>query len=188
MRTKLKLRRAAAVIRSGGVIAYPTEAVFGLGCDPDCQTAVEQILILKQRSQQAGLILIADNASLLRDWIAPSDVERERMLAAHGVITWVVTVNPLAPRWITGGRKTIAVRITQHPVAAALCHLAGTPLVSTSANRHGHEPARSALSVRCKFGRQIDYVMPGATGIQLRPSEIRNARTGADYLCDPPRL
>ena len=174
----LKLKYAAEVIRNGGIVAYPTEAVFGLGCDPDCQAAVTQILHLKQRSRQAGLILIAESVAQLYDWITPTVVERERLLATHGVITWIVTANPLTPRWITGGRKTIAVRITQHPVAAALCRLAGTPLVSTSANRHGHAPARSALSVRCKFGRQIDYIVPGTTGKQSRPSEIRDARTG----------
>ncbi len=174
----LKLKYAAEVIRSGGIVAYPTEAVFGLGCDPDCQAAVTQILHLKQRSRQAGLILIAESVAQLYDWIAPTIPERERLLATHGVITWIVTANPLTPRWITGGRKTIAVRITQHPVAAALCHLAGTPLVSTSANRHGHAPARSVLSVRCKFGRQIDYIVPGVIGEQSRPSEIRDARTG----------
>jgi L-threonylcarbamoyladenylate synthase len=176
--SSLKLRHAAQVIRSGGIVAYPTEAVFGLGCDPDCQAAVRQILNLKQRSQHAGFILIAESPAQLYDWITPTAAERERLLATRGVITWIVTANPLTPHWITGGRKTLAVRITQHPVAAALCHLAGTPLVSTSANRHGHAPARSTLSVRCKFGRQIDYIVPGATGAQLRPSEIRDARTG----------
>ena len=177
--SSFKLKYAADLIRSGGVVAYPTEGVFGLGCDPDCRIAVMQILDLKQRSQRAGLILIAANATQLSDWIMPTTVERERLSAAtQDVITWIVTANPLAPCWITGGRKTIAVRITQHPVAAALCHLAGTPLVSTSANRHGHPPARSALSARCKFGRQIDYVVPGTTGAMGRPSEIRDARTG----------
>lgn len=177
--SRLKLRHAARVIQSGGIVAYPTEAVFGLGCDPDCQTAVKQILYLKQRSQQAGLILIAADAAQLYDWITPTAAERERLFATtQEVITWIVTANPLVPRWITGGRKTIAVRITRHPVAATLCHLAGTPLVSTSANRHGHAPARSTLAVRCKFGRQIDYILPGATGRQRQPSEIRDARTG----------
>lgn len=178
MRANLKLRYAAELIRNGGVVAYPTEGVFGLGCDPDCQAAVTQILDLKQRSQQTGFILIAENLAQLYDWITPTAEERERLLNAHGVITWIVTANPLTPRWITGGRKTIAVRITQHPVAAALCHLAGTPLVSTSANRHGHPPARSVLSVRCKFGRLIDYIVPGTTGGRAGPSEIRDARTG----------
>ena len=177
--SSLKLRYAAELIRVGGIIAYPTEAVFGLGCDPDCPEAVARILELKQRSQQAGLILIAASAAQLYGWIAPTPVERERLLTTESVITWIITANPLTPRWITGGRKTVAVRITQHPVAAALCDLAGTPLVSTSANRHGHPPARFTLSVRCRFGRQIDYIVPGAIGKQLRPSEIRDARSGA---------
>jgi len=177
--SSLKLRHAADVIRSGGVIAYPTEAVFGLGCDPGCQTAINRILDLKQRGEQSGLILIADSGAQLSDWITPTSAERERLNATHGVITWIVTASPLAPAWITGGRSTVAVRITRHPVAAALCHAARTAIVSTSANRHGHPPARTTLSVRCKFGGQIDYIMPGNTGPLLNPSEIRDARSGA---------
>ena len=178
MRANLKLRYAAEVIRAGGVIAYPTEQVFGLGCDPDCEAAIARILDLKQRSQQAGFILIAENLAQLHDWISPTATEREQMLAPNRFITWIVTANPQASHWITGGRRTIAVRITQHPVAAALCHLSGTPLVSTSANRHGHPPARSVLSARCKFGRRVDCFVAGTTGVRGKPSEIRDARSG----------
>lgn len=177
--SELKLRRAAEVIQSGGIVAYPTEAVFGLGCDPADQNAVHRILELKQRARRAGLILIAANSEQLDRWIAPTAPESERMLATDDVVTWIVTASPHAPAWITGGRNTIAVRITQHPLAAALCSAAGTPIVSTSANRHGHPPARTTLAVRCKFGREIDYIIPGVTGAQLNPSEIRNAENGA---------
>jgi L-threonylcarbamoyladenylate synthase len=176
---RLKIRRAAEVIQSGGIVAYPTEAVFGLGCDPADQNAVRRILKLKQRAQQAGVILIAANGEQLDRWIAPTAAETERMLSTNEVVTWIVTARPHTPPWITGGRDTIAVRITQHPVAGGLCNAAGRAIVSTSANRHGHPPARTALAVRCKFGAQIDYIMPGATGAQLNPTEIRNARTGA---------
>jgi L-threonylcarbamoyladenylate synthase len=178
MPANLKLRYAAEVIRAGGVIAYPTEQMFGLGCDPDCEAAIVRILDLKQRSRHAGFILIAENLAQLHDWISPTATEREQLLAPNRFTTWIVTANTSAPHWITGGRKTIAVRITQHPVAAALCHLSGTPLVSTSANRHGHPPARSVLSARCKFGRLIDCVVTGTTGVRGTPSEIRDARTG----------
>ncbi len=100
-------------------------------------------------------------------------------VASPAPITWVVTADPQAADWITGGRPTIAVRITRHPVAADLCRLSETPLVSTSANRAGRAPARTALTVRKQFGRQIDLVISGQTGDQLNPTEIREARTGA---------
>jgi L-threonylcarbamoyladenylate synthase len=178
--SNFKLRQASRVIISGGVIAYPTEAVFGLGCDPDCYPAVEQIFLLKRRNPAAGLILIADCIERLAGWAAPTQEEHRNMsVASPAPITWVVTADPQAADWITGGRPTIAVRITRHPVAADLCRLSETPLVSTSANRAGRAPARTALTVRKQFGRQIDLVISGQTGDQLNPTEIREARTGA---------
>lgn len=174
------LRRAARLIRSGGVLAYPTEAVFGLGCDPDCDAAVERILAIKGRPARSGFILIAAGAAQLEGWIAPTPIERGRLATSSTApVTWVVTAGPRASSLITGGRATIAVRVTRHPVAAALCREAGMPLVSTSANVHGRPPARSALAVRRQLGSFLDGVVPGATGGQVRPTEIRDARTGA---------
>lgn len=177
---RLKLAQAIRIINAGGVIAYPTEAVFGLGCHPQSADAARRICALKQRSLRAGFILVADAPDRLADWIAPT-VEEVRRLAAESdrPVSWVLTAGPLAGEWITGGRSTIAVRITEHPVAAALCRMAGVPLVSTSANRRRRVPARTALAVRRLFGNDVDIIVPGATGGRARPSEIRNGRTGA---------
>ncbi len=180
MTPDLLLRRAARIIRNGGVIAYPTEAVFGLGCDPSSHSAVKRILAIKGRSARAGLILIAAGENQLRGWIAPTAVERRHLSSrTAGPVTWVVTAGPRAGRFITGGRDTLAVRITRHPVAAGLCRAAATPLVSTSANVHGRPPARTTLTVRRQLGRRLDMVLPGLTGGLLRPTEIRDARSGA---------
>jgi L-threonylcarbamoyladenylate synthase len=175
----VKVRSAARIVQAGGVIAYPTEGVFGLGCDPEYIDAVRRILALKHRPESAGLILIAANLEQLDGWIDPSKQQLKRLQSKPGdAVTWVVTAGPRAPQWITGGRATLAVRITHHPVAAALCRHAGAPLVSTSANRSGRAAATSTLSVRRRFGRDIDYVVPGLTGNRQRPSEIRDAATG----------
>jgi L-threonylcarbamoyladenylate synthase len=174
------IRRAASIIRQGGVIGYPTEAVFGLGCDPGCKPAVKRILAIKARPGAAGLILIAAERNQLAGWIAPTEAEERRLRSASDTpVTWVVTAGARASREISGGRSTMAVRITRHPVAAALCAASGTPLVSTSANRHGRRPARSTLAVRRWFGDDIDFVVPGKVGGLARPTEIRSARTGA---------
>jgi L-threonylcarbamoyladenylate synthase len=178
----LKIRQAARVIESGGVVAYPTEAVYGLGCDPSNSAAVGEILRLKRRRAAAGLILIAAHISQLEGWIDPTAVELQRLINTPRTdtsISWVISAGPLAPDWITGGRPSIAVRITAHPIAAALCHEAGMPIVSTSANRHGAQPARSAHAARYAFGTAIDLILPGQTGRQSNPSEIRNAQTDA---------
>lgn len=175
----LHLRRAAQVVDDGGVIAYPTEGVFGLGCDPGDFTAVDRICTLKQRGASAGMILLAADRAQLDDWIEPSAKEERALTGPQAFITWIVTAAADCPAWITGGRSTCAVRITRHPVAAALCRAVGQPIVSTSANRHGHPAARSALAVRRIFGDRIDYIMPGATGDAPGPSPIRVARSGA---------
>jgi L-threonylcarbamoyladenylate synthase len=178
MASFLKIRHAVQAIRAGGVVAYPTEAVYGFGCDPLDHAAVGKILSLKRRPEHAGLILIAADADQLDGWVTP-DTDLDQMTQPNTVVTWVVDAGPTTPEWISGGRDTVAVRITRHPLAAALCLAADMPIVSTSANRSGCQPATSALQVRCAFGTTIDYVLAGSTGQRLQPSEIRDARTGA---------
>ncbi|MAF82623.1 MAG: Sua5/YciO/YrdC/YwlC family protein [Gammaproteobacteria bacterium] len=173
------LRQAARIIHDGGVVAYPTEGVFGLGCDPWQQSAVLRILEIKERALAAGLILIAADRRQLDGWIDPSAEEERALATTDPFVTWVVTADPDCPDWITGGRTTCAVRITQHPVAAALCRETDLALVSTSANRHGQASATAALTVRCILGQSIDFIMPGTVGAAPGPSEIRCARTGA---------
>jgi L-threonylcarbamoyladenylate synthase len=173
------LRRAARILGAGGVVAYPTEAVFGLGCDPGCEAALHRILAIKGRPARSGFILIASEPAQLEGWIAPTRAEQRRLGSAARVpVTWVVTAGPRVGALLSGGRPTVAVRITAHPLAAALCATAARPLVSTSANRHGRPPARTALEVRRRLGREVDLVLPGATGGRARPTEIREARTG----------
>lgn len=174
-----RLRKAGRIIREGGVIAYPTEGVYGLGCRPDDGLAVGRLLALKGRSVAAGLILIAADPGQLAPWIDPDARERERLGRDAGqAVTWVVRASPLAPQWITGGRSTVAVRLTAHPLARGLCLAAGMPLVSTSANPHGRPPAHTAAVVQRYFPRGLDYVVRGQTLGARGPSEIRIARTG----------
>lgn len=179
MDARTQLRHAVRVIRAGGVLAYPTEAVFGLGCDPGSEEALARILEIKGRSAGSGFILIAADAGQLEGWIAPTATERRNLLSpAAGPVTWVVTAGPRTGPLVSGGRGTVAVRITSHPLAAALCQAAGMPLVSTSANRHGRPPARTTLEARRRLGRVVDFVLTGETLGLARPSEIRVAGTG----------
>lgn len=174
-----RLRRASAVLHAGGVIAYPTEGVYGLGCRPDDWRTVQRLLKLKDRPVSAGLILIAASLEQLDGWIAPTPHEARALSRGdHDAVTWIVTAGPMTPDWITGGRPTVAVRVTRHPVAAGLCLASGLPLVSTSANRRGKPAGRSALAVRCRFGQGLDLVVGGATGRAAGPTEIRHAASG----------
>ena len=174
------LREAARTLRAGGVVAYPTEAVFGLGCDPENGHAVYRLLALKQRAPHQGLILIASSISQLYPFIEDlAGTTKERVLATWpGPVTWLVPARPDTPFWLTGTHHTLAVRVTAHAPAAALCRWFGGPLVSTSANLSGRSPARSLLGVRLRFGSALDYLLPGLTGGGRRPSEIRDARSG----------
>jgi len=174
------LNEAVRTVRGGGILAYPTEAVYGLGCDPDNAEAVLRLLAIKQRPLDVGLILIASDIAQLRPYIGSLESTLLRRIGATwpGPITWLVPARPRTPIWLRGRHDSIAVRVTAHPLAAALCTALGQALVSTSANRHGRPPARTALQVRRRLGDVIDLVISGATGAQLRPTEIRDARNG----------
>ncbi len=172
-----QLRVICRVLRAGGLIAYPTEGVYGLGCDPANPVALARLLALKHRSAGMGLILIAADMVQLRPWLAPLDAEVEQRLARGwpGPLTWVVPVAEGAPRLLTGGRHSLAVRVSAHPLCRQLCRAWGGPLVSTSANRHGRPPARSALQVRRWLGSGVDFVVSGPLGGLKGPTPIRDA-------------
>jgi L-threonylcarbamoyladenylate synthase len=174
-----QLHEAAQCVRAGGLVAYPTEAVYGLGCDPGNRTAVERLLRLKRRSAAKGLILIAADGPQLAPWVQWLDPPRMTEILATwpGPCTWVLPAASRTPRWLTGGRDTLAVRVTAHPIAAALCRTCGTALVSTSANLAGRSPARSPLQVRLHCPA-IDYILHGPLGGLARPSIIRDGATG----------
>lgn len=176
----LRLRAVARAVRSGGLIAYPTEAVYGLGCDPRNEPAVRRLLALKRRSVHKGLILIAADFAQLAPFLRPlTPAELGRLHASWpGPHTWLVPARSGTPHWLRGRHDTLAVRVTAHPLAAALCRACGHPLVSTSANLSGRPPARSALATRRQLGRHLDALLPGQTGGAAQPTAIRNLRTG----------
>ena len=173
------IRQAAHALHVGGVIAYPTETVFGLGCNPLNLQAVEKLLTLKQRPVEKGLILIGANLEQLMFYIDVTDLSLLEKLArpTERPTTWIAPARPFTPRWLTGKHNSIAVRITSHPAANALCEQFGGAIVSTSANPGGLAPARSTLKVRSYFDEQIDYLLRGNTPIEANPSEIRDLIT-----------
>jgi len=176
-----QLRQARQVVQAGGVIAYPTEAVFGLGCDPWNTDAISRLLTLKRRSPSKGLILIAAALDQLELFLAPmSRAVWQRVLPTWpGPVTWLLPARPSVPKVLTGGRDQLAVRITAHTQAAQLCLACGTALVSTSANRSGRPPARTTHELRLRLGKEVDFVLPGLVGGLDKPTEIRDGLTGA---------
>lgn len=174
------LRRAVGLLRNGGVIAYPTEGCYGLGCDPCNTRAVQRVLRLKGRSWRQGLILIGAHWSHVARWVDTSDtraVARARE-SWPGPNTWLLPARSGVSRWLRGEHDTIAVRVTAHPLAAALCRRFNAAIVSTSANRHGRPPALTDAQARALFAGGVDLVLRGALGKLKGPTSIRDARTG----------
>ena len=170
------ISRAVSVLRAGGVIAYPTEAVWGLGCDPYNRAAVNKLLQLKRRSVAKGLILVSGEYEHLAPFLAAlSPQQRARIEASWpGFQTWVVPDDGLAPSWIKGDYTGVALRLTSHPGVSALTRAFGRPIVSTSANITGRPVARDPLQLRLIFGDGLNYLLPGALGGEHRPSSIRD--------------
>lgn len=179
---ELTLERAVAALHAGGVIAYPTEAVWGLGCDPRQEAAVRRLLQIKRRPVEKGVIVVASGLERLRDWLDPDALPPARRAAVFaswpGPNTWILPASRHAPAWITGRHRGIAVRISAHPLVARLCQAWEAPLVSTSANLAGMPPARRRDELDPALLRDIDGLLDGATGGLAQPTPIRDALTG----------
>lgn len=171
------LREAARYFHQGGLIAYPTEAVYGLGCDPLNGAAVERLLRLKRRPMDKGLILIAADLEQLLPFVAlpPPAVMEAVQKTWPGPATWLLPSAPDTPSWLTGRHKSLAVRVTAHPLAASLCLACNSPLISTSANLADHKPTHTSLGVRRQFGDKIDFLLAGSVGNLKQPTPIRDA-------------
>ena len=182
MSTSLTTADAVRVLNRGGLLAYPTEAVWGLGCDPFNEAAVLRLLALKQRAVDKGLILIAGDVGQfdgLLDWQAlPHDRSLSVLGSWPGPYTWIVPATARVPRWIKGAHEDVAVRVSAHPVVVALCAGFGGALVSTSANPAGKPPAREIPDFDPQLLVQLDGVMDGNTGGMAQPTAIRDARSG----------
>lgn len=173
---------ALQALHAGGVIAYPTEAVYGLGCDPDNENAVLALLAIKQRPVEKGLILIAANYSQLLAYVDDKAIPLEKRYQIFsswpGHLSWVLPASKTAPKWITGQFDSIAVRVSAHPVVQQLCSAYGKPLVSTSANLSGQPAISDQTELEQSLGHKLAAIVPGALGGATQPSQIRDALSG----------
>ncbi len=174
-----KLEQASAVLNTGGVIAYPTETVYGLGCDPGNKDAVMRLLALKQRPVEKGLILIAASPQQLYQYIdADAFTQFPHVIESWpGPNTWLMPCKSDTPNWLRGSFDTLAVRVIDHAVATKLCMVFGKPIVSTSANVAGQTPALNVSSIKQQFPTGLDYILEGPVGRSGKVSVIRDAVT-----------
>ena len=183
MYTKLRWQAhfATHILRQGGVIAHPTEAVWGLACDPFSAASVDYLLALKDRPVEKGLILVSSNVEHFTSLLKPLGFDMEARFRAPEVrpTTWIVP-DPMqiTPAWIRGSHSGVAVRVSKHPAIKELCQFFGGPIISTSANPAGKKPAMSVYEVRQYFKGDLDYLLPGKLGGASRPSQIIDLATG----------
>ncbi len=171
--------QAIEALKSGNVIAYPTEGVFGVGCDPDNLDAIRKLLALKQRSVDKGLILIAASYEQILPYIDESALDKSRLdtikASWPGAITWVMPVSSVTSQLVSGQFQSVAVRVTAHPLVQKLCLEFGKPITSTSANLSGMPPCMSVAEVRQQLASKNIVILEGETGGRSKPSEIRDA-------------
>lgn len=170
----------ADCLKQGGLIAYPSEAVFGIGCLPDRPKAVKKLLNLKKRSPEKGLILVAGSLSQLLTWVAPLSPDDAAKIQARRprATTWVVPTRDTTPPLLTGHRDTIAVRISSHPLIQSLCGACNSALISTSANVSGEAPAKTTQELDARLAEKLDLVIDEPCLGEERPSQIIDLRTG----------
>ena len=174
------IKKAAALLHAGKVIAYPTEGMYGLGCDPFNRLAVLKIMKLKKRQLKKGLILVGYSFDQFKELMheVPEDTLSAVSRTWPGPITWVFPATPKAPKWITGNRHTLAIRVSAHPVVQELCRAFNNPIVSTSANLEGNPPIYTQTALKETLGKQLDMIVPGKIGERRCASEIRDVMTG----------
>lgn len=177
-----QINQAVLVLQQGGVIAYPTEAVYGLGCDPQNVSAVKKILDLKYRNKEKGLILVGSNYNQFKNYILPLEKDIEKKILdswedKDRAITWLVPVKKEISEYLKGQFDTLAVRVSHHTIVRELCEKFGGAIVSTSANISNEEAARTKKQVKQAFTDKIDFIVEGETDENADPSEIRDALT-----------
>lgn len=174
------IREAVRRLEDGGVIAYPTETLYGLGCDPLNATAALHLISLKQRDIEQGLILVASHFEQFEGYLCPVPAATRRRVTRVRTqpVTWVLPCPEYVPLWLRGKHHSLAVRITTHPVSKALCNRWGGPLVSSSANIHNRPAALTPLAVRKAFNGQLDYILHSTQAGTNQPSQIRDALSG----------
>ena len=172
-----RISHAAHILKQGGLIAYPTEAVFGLGCLPDKTETIKKLLQLKLRPTEKGLILLAADLSQLEPYINPleNDVLEKIQSSWPGPTTWIVPTSSRTSSLIRGKFQSIAIRISAHPIVRELCQQCHSPIISTSANITGKNMSYSALDVRLTFNDQLDYILNAPLGDSDKPTVIKDA-------------
>lgn len=173
------IRKLRAHMKRGGVVSYATESCYGLGCAPLNFRAVRRLLRLKQRPQSKGLILVGGSLGQVQPYLAPlTPAQRQALMQSWpGPVSFLLPASRKAARWLIGRHQKIAVRVTAHPEASALCDALGMALVSTSANCSGLKAIKTYRNCARAFSESA-FNVPGKIGKRKTPSSIIDFATG----------
>ncbi len=172
MASNFSLRHAAHVIKNGGIIAYPTDTIYGLGCNPYNAEAVEKINKIKQRPLSKQFILLASNCNQLQDLLKLNKNQQETISDNTEPTSWIIQAKPQAPSWLTDKQNNIAIRISQNETVKKICETLGHAIISTSANPSGKTPAKNSLELHQYFHYQIDKILATQKNVFARPSKL----------------
>lgn len=172
MASDFSIRHAAHIINHGGIIAYPTETVYGLGCDIYNPDAIEKINIIKQRPLNKQFIILVGEIAQIRSLIEINDKEKSIIENTTEPTSWVIKASPLAPEWLTDDRNMLTIRISQNSLVKKLCHILGHGIISTSANISGKKPARTSLDLHNAFHDKVDKILVSNQKTFNKPSKI----------------
>lgn len=165
------IARAVSVLKGGGLVAFPTETVYGLGADALNPAAIRKVFAVKGRPADHPLIVHIGSSTKLEDWAlkVPEAAERLARRFWPGPLTLVLKRHPRISLEITGGQETVAIRIPAHPAALMLLDAFGSGIAAPSANRFGKVSPTTAAHVRADLGMEVDFVLDGgpcAVGIE----------------------
>jgi L-threonylcarbamoyladenylate synthase len=172
MASDFSLSHAAHIIRHGGIIAYPTDTIYGLGCDPYDADAVSRLNDIKQRPQDKQFIVLAGHIDQVKPLVDIDQEQQHKISQATEPTSWVIEAKPSAPSWLISDSGTITIRISKQADVQRLCHILGHAIISTSANPSGKAPARNALELHKYFHHSVDKILASNQKLTARPSKV----------------
>jgi L-threonylcarbamoyladenylate synthase len=176
------IERAAEIVKSGGIIVYPTDTSYGIGCDPRIPEALERLKDVKRKDRRIGVPLLFYDQSQCETYHTFAGLEKViARLFWPGILTLVVEAKPEVPDHITVGRSTIVVRVPNHIVPRGIAHRIGGPIVGTSANRAGRPSPYDVTAAIDQLGNEVDLYIDGGPSLSTADSTIIGVEvTGRD--------
>ena len=164
---------------TGKIIAYPTESIYGIGCDPYNYDAVQKIYKIKNRPNDKPMILIASDMKQIENLIDYNAINQSVIESWPGHTTWLLPASSACPEWLyEKDSRKVAIRVSAHTTVASICNNFKKPIISTSANKSMDDPIMEIEKIKDVFNKDIDFIVEGCLGNEPNPSVIMDLETG----------